>query len=351
MPATSAASRSGPRAPSLSTRARSAGTTGAEGWPLITVWVSSKSRACPAAPLTRAAPSRVARSGRPISVARPLPSVSATDSSRIPVSGSREPASAQPRKSSRQWRATSRASAGISRSGCPAPRGRAPGWRPRSSCEAPSYRLPDELAQGREVDGARVDEPLQGHAPQQREEHGGLGLGVDIGSNLSFLDSPADAPAGRRADRLVQLGEDAPQLGHRSEGLAHEDVEGPQALLAGGELAQIGVAHLAERLEPGAAFHGRHHLVLCETGGDPADQSAEQVLLRAEAVAHEPAAVARLLADLGQRGAAVALAGDQLDRRAQDELLREGGPLGLGAPARRLLRAPGGGSRVDRPRP
>src|SRR5207247_3982524 len=124
----------------------------------------------------------------------------------------------------------------------------------------------------------------------------------------------------------------------------------PQALLAGGELAQIGVAHLAERLEPGAAFHGRHHLVLCETDSDPADQSAEQVLLRAEAVAHEPAAVARLLADLGQRGAAVALAGDQLDRRAQDELLREGGPLGLGAPARRLLRAPGGGSRVDRPR-
>src|SRR5213079_3307001 len=77
---------------------------------------------------------------------------------------------------------------------------------------------------------------------------------------------------------------------------------------------------------------------------------SKQDRLRAEAVAHEPAAVARLLADLGQRGAAVALAGDQLDRRAQDELLREGGPLGLGAPARRLLRAPGGGSRVDRPR-
>src|SRR5206468_2732531 len=137
MPATSAARSRGPSAPSLSASARSAGRSGTEGWPLITVWVSSKSRACPAAPLTSAALSRP-------------------------------------------------------------------------------------------VDGPRVDGPLHCHPPQQSEEHGGPGSGIDIGSNPPLLDAPADAAAGRRADGLVQLGKDAAQLGYRSQRLAHEDVEGTQ---------------------------------------------------------------------------------------------------------------------------
>jgi len=57
-----------PSRSSRSARASAAGTTGAEGWPLMRVCVSSKSRACEAAPLISAAFRGVDRFARPTSV-------------------------------------------------------------------------------------------------------------------------------------------------------------------------------------------------------------------------------------------------------------------------------------------
>src|SRR5215475_8411150 len=94
--------------------ARAAASTGAEGWPIMAKLVSSKSSACAAVPLARAAHTAPVRSGVPTTVARGEPPSARATSVTRRAAGSTEPASITPRQSRMARRAASTASAGQS---------------------------------------------------------------------------------------------------------------------------------------------------------------------------------------------------------------------------------------------
>ena len=104
--------KSAPEAPRCSASASRAGITGTEGWPLIVICTSSKSRAWEAAPLMSAACCTLVRIPPPMTVACGLPPLSSASSRRMRESGSFVPASVTPNQSSTHWRARTTTSAG-----------------------------------------------------------------------------------------------------------------------------------------------------------------------------------------------------------------------------------------------
>src|SRR5499433_2844872 len=106
--------RARPSASVSSPAARAAASTGAEGWPIMAKLVSSKSSACAAVPLARAAHTAPVRSGVPTTVARGEPPSARATSVTRRAAGSTEPASITPRQSRMARRAASTASAGQS---------------------------------------------------------------------------------------------------------------------------------------------------------------------------------------------------------------------------------------------
>ena len=176
-------------------------------------------------------------------------------------------------------------------------------------------------------------QPLQ-HDPAQEadDEHGERG-DVDVARNLTGADRGAHRALDTLAQRAICCDEGRVDLGHEPDRLAEQLVVRAAERSAADHGVEVRVDGDEQRLEAVLALERRLELVVREVGLELVGQHANQLALRAEALVHQSAAVAGLLADLRERGAGEALLCDQVGRGVEQPARRERAALGLRAGA------------------
>ena len=183
---------------------------------------------------------------------------------------------------------------------------------------------------GVKVESGRIQKPLDGETAQDSDDHRGLGGGIGIAADIAVVDSPLDESSDGGAKLPVGICHVAPDRGQGAERLANQDEEGVSVSCRGGAQVTFG-----EDKEGGqsAAILELSHRVARKAFLDLAGDGANEGILGAEAMADEAVAVAGEFADLSERGAAAALAFDELDGGGKHAPIRGFPAFALGTAA------------------